>query len=72
MSVKYNSSKVKLKIYHEASTAFHALELGFRTSLVEDASRGIDNENISQTLDRIVEENGCVVNSKAVIEWRFN
>ena len=54
-------------IYLEASTAFHALELGFRTSLVEDASRGIDKENISQTFDRIVEESGCVVNSKAVI-----
>ena len=59
-------SKVELIIYLEASTAFHALELGFRTTLVEDASRGIDKENISQTFDRIVEESGCVVNSKAV------
>ena len=60
-------SKVELIIYLEASTAFHALELGFRTTLVEDASRGIDKENISQTFDRIVEESGCVVNSKAVM-----
>ena len=34
---------------------------------MEDASRGIDKENISQTFDRIVEESGCVVNSKAVM-----
>ena len=49
-----------------ASTAFHALELGFRTCLVEDASRGINDESIGDTFNRILEENGCVVNSKEV------
>jgi len=56
-----------------ASTAFHALELGFRTTLVEDASRGIKNDNINAAFKRIREEYGCVVNStevKAMVQGR--
>ena len=56
-----------------ASTAFHALELGFRTCLVEDASRGINDDSIGDTFSRIMEENGCVINSKEVFYlWRVD
>ena len=49
-----------------ASTAFHAIELGFRTTLVEDASRGINNEGIENTFKKIKDSNGCIVSSKEV------
>ena len=49
-----------------ASTAFHAQELGFRTVLVEDCSRGIDLTNISNCFDKIRSELGCVVQSSEV------
>jgi hypothetical protein len=49
-----------------ASTAFHALELGFRTVLIEDCSRGIREENISATFARVRAEYGCVVHSSEV------
>ena len=52
--------------YYSGSTAFHAIELGFRTCLVEDASRGINNENINKAFEKIREEYGCVINSKEV------
>jgi hypothetical protein len=48
------------------STAFHALELGFRTCLIEVASRGINNENINKAFNKIREEHGCVIKSKEV------
>ena len=44
-----------------ASTAHHANELGFRTILIEDASRGINNVDISNAFDKIRSEHGCVV-----------
>ncbi|XP_023343129.1 uncharacterized protein LOC111712678 [Eurytemora carolleeae] len=56
-----------------ASTAFHALELGFRTALVSDASRGINLENINAAYNRIKEEHGVIVNStevKAMVQGR--
>ena len=49
-----------------ASTAFHALELGFRTILIEDCSRGIREENIAATFSRVRAEYGCVVHSSEV------
>ena len=49
-----------------ASTAFHAQELGFRTILVDDCSRGIDTTNISNCFDKIRSEFGCVVQSSEV------
>ena len=52
--------------YNLGSTAFHAIELGFRTCLIEDASRGINNENINKAFEKIKDEYGCVVNSKEV------
>jgi len=56
-----------------ASTAFHALELGFRTVVIEDCSRGIREENISATFARVRAEYGCVVHSsevKAMVQGR--
>ena len=49
-----------------ASTAFHAQELGFRTILVDDCSRGINLENISECFKKIKSELGCVVQSSEV------
>ena len=49
-----------------ASTAFHSLELGFRTTLVDDCSRGIDHGDIKAAYDRIREANGMVVQSNEV------
>ena len=34
---------------------------------MEDASRGINDDSIRDTFNRIKEENGCVVNSKEVL-----
>ena len=47
-------------------TAFHAQELGFRTILIDDCSRGITNENINNTFDKIKSQYGCVVQSSEV------
>ena len=49
-----------------ASTAFHALELGFRTVLIEDCSRGIDKKNIAETFEKIEAWHGLVVQSGEV------
>ena len=49
-----------------ASTAYHAIELGFRTILIEDCSRGIKDESIKQTFEKVKAEYGCVVNSSEV------
>ena len=49
-----------------ASTAFHAQELGFRTILVDDCSRGIKSEDIEKTKEKIKENNGCVIHSSEV------
>ena len=51
---------------NSASTAFHAQELGFRTILVDDCSRGIKSEDIEKTKERIRENNGCVIHSTEV------
>jgi len=49
-----------------ASTAFHGIEQGFRTILVEDASRGIKEDDITKAFEKIREQHGAVVNSKEV------
>ena len=49
-----------------ASTAFHAQELGFRTVLVDDCSRGINSADIEKTKEKIKENNGCVIHSNEV------
>ena len=48
------------------STAFHSLELGFRTIMIDDCSRGIDHGDIARTFERIREQNGLVVQSNEV------
>ena len=55
----------EIKLYL-AWTAYHALELGFRTVLIEDACRGISDEGIKETFKKIKEENGLVVKSSEV------
>ena len=46
-----------------ASTAFHALELGFRTIYLENCSRGIESDAIQKTHDRVRSEHGVVIHS---------
>jgi len=48
------------------STAFHANELGFRTILIDDCSRGINDDNIKATYDKLRSEWACVVQSSEV------
>ena len=49
-----------------ASTAYHAQELGFRTVLVDDASKGINHDGIKGTIQKIKDNHGCVVESSEV------
>ena len=49
-----------------AWTAFHALELGFRTVLIEDACQGISPQGVVDTFNKITESNGLVVKSGEV------
>ena len=54
--------------YFLASTAYHAIELGFRTVLIEDCSRGIRDESINSTFEKVKASHGCVVHSSEVRE----
>ena len=49
-----------------ASTVFDAQDLGYRVILVEDACKGINPEKVEETIQRIKENNGLVINSKEV------
>jgi nicotinamidase-related amidase len=49
-----------------ASTAVHANVLGFRTILIDDCSRGINQENINKAFDKLKTEFACVVQSNEV------
>ena len=49
-----------------ASTAYHAQELGFRTVLVDDCSRGINFDGIKGTIEKVKANHGCVVDSSEV------
>ena len=42
-------------------------QLGYRTVLVEDASRGIDHERVAATVQEVRENHGLVVSSKEVV-----
>lgn len=56
-----------------AFTAFHGLELGFRTMLVDDCSRGIRDDVINSTKEKIRNGHGLVVDShevKAMVQGR--
>ena len=47
-------------------TAFHSLEHGFRTVLIEDACRGVDADAIEQTKKKLTESGGMIVHSSKV------
>ena len=64
LSFSWNCELVTDK--YAASTAFHAQELGFRTILVDDCSRGINMKDIEATKEKIKENNGCVIHSSEV------
>lgn len=49
-----------------ASTAFHGLELGFRTALIDDCSRGIQSDGIKNTIEKVKSNHGVVVQSTEV------
>jgi nicotinamidase-related amidase len=46
------------------ATAFHAVELGYRTILIDDACRGITLEDIHRTKQKLSENHGVVVHSE--------
>lgn len=52
--------------YCVGSTTLHALELGYRTFLVDDASRGVDYKTIEKMKEKIVAMKGVIVNSDQV------
>ena len=49
-----------------ASTAFHAMELGFRTMVIEDCSRGIDEISIKAAYEKVRKGWGLIVHSSEV------
>ena len=55
-----------MQYFAAASTAFHANELGFRTILIDDCSRGINEDNIEASYNKLKSEFGCVVQSHEV------
>ena len=48
------------------ATANHALEHGFRTVLVEDASRGVDLQDIESVREKLIRGGAVVVDSADV------
>ncbi|XP_035701307.1 nicotinamidase [Folsomia candida] len=48
------------------ATALHALELGYRTVLINDASRGISLEDIQATKEKLSANHGVVIHSDQV------
>ncbi|OXA52901.1 nicotinamidase [Folsomia candida] len=48
------------------ATAFHAVELGYRTVLIDDACRGITLEDIQATKQKLNEHHGVVIHSDQV------
>ena len=49
-----------------ASTSFHGQELGFRTALIDDCSRGIQTDAIRNTIEKVRSNHGVVVQSDEV------
>ena len=45
---------------------FDAQDLGYRVILVEDACKGINPEKVEETILKIKENNGLVINSREV------
>ena len=63
-NIKWNMNSFIISFL--AYTAFDAQDLGFRTIMIDDCSRGIVNENITSTFDKIKSKFGCVVQSSEV------
>ena len=42
----------------------HAIEHGFRTVLIEDASRGVETEDMKATRERLIKNGAVVVQAK--------
>ena len=55
-----------MSLHSSASTVFDAQDLGFRVILVEDACKGINPEKVEETILKIKENNGLVINSREV------
>ena len=53
-------------INFSAATTKHALEHGFRTVLVEDACRGVDEKDITGVKEEILRQGAIIVNSDEV------
>jgi nicotinamidase-related amidase len=49
-----------------ASTAFHGQDLGFRTALIDDCSRGIQSEGMKSTIEKVKSNHGVVIQSSEV------
>jgi nicotinamidase-related amidase len=49
------------------STALHAVEYGYKTYIIEDACRGVDENNIHLRLDDLVARN-CLVTQAANVK----
>jgi exosome complex component RRP4 len=54
------------KFLYLGFTAFHSLEHGFRTVLIDDACRGVDNDAIEETKRKLIESGGIIVHSSKV------
>ena len=50
-----------------AATVLDGQQLGYRTILVEDAARGIDQGRVAATVQEIRDNHGLVVSSKEVV-----
>ena len=71
--VMLSNKSVIIKQNPSASTAHHANELGFRTILIDNCSRGINDQNIQATFERLRAEWACVVQSgevKAMVQGK--
>ena len=55
-----------------ASTSFHGQELGFRTALIDDCSRGIQTDAIRNTIEKVRSNHGVVVQSDEVSKNKVN
>ena len=53
------------------ATALHAQELGFRTILIDDCSRGIRMDDIKSTIQKIKDNHGLIVQSSEVCSISF-
>lgn len=52
--------------YCVGSTALHANEYGFKTTLIEDATRGVDGKTITDMKKRLMNSNAAIVHSDRV------